>query len=68
MSDFIHILKVIAIWVAIQIVWAGIALFGIYSLELNPTQGQLFAWVIFPYLVMGAVSAYDTFKGDFRGI
>ena len=60
MSDLIAVAKVAGIWIAIQAVWFGVGVLGINAGYLQ-SYNALFAFAIFPYLVLFALVIKDTF-------
>lgn len=62
MEDLKYTFKVMGLWTLGQLAWAALGLSAIYGLDLSPTDLQMLAYVGLPYLVVGLVSLYDTFR------
>lgn len=61
-NDLKHTFKVMGLWILSQLIWGAVGIGAIYALDLSPSELQMFAYVGIPYLIVGLVSLYDTFK------
>lgn len=64
MKELLYIGKLLGAWIVIQLAWAGIGYALVEANDLYPSNGQIYAFVAFPYLALFTYALVDTLRND----